>query len=295
MNAITSGQRSTTGRIIKRLQTADADDTKPSPVDYENEARCELDTRADTCCAGMNCRPLFYTGQHCDVQGFHDNFSPVQDVPIATVATAWSDPKTGLGYIIIIHEVLYFGNKMNHTLLNPNQMRNFGIEVFDNPYDLDPARTMGIRIPDSNETIPFQSQGSTIFFTSRYPSNHEMDTYPHIVVTCDQPWDPQRLIMPGGLDEFGRETADRTIQQVLSNMSHGVNRHHHMYETDSIVYSIDGNTASSVQFFLTDSTKNYLRGALYFNEQPRLDSIQPVLDFVKKDIDQMIKTFKWRN
>ncbi len=62
-----------------------------------------------------------------------------------------------------------------------------------------------------------------------------------------------------------------------------------------IYYSIEGNTASSLQFFLTDSTKHYLRGALYFNEQPRLDSIQPVLDFVKKDIDQMIKTFKWKN
>ena len=62
-----------------------------------------------------------------------------------------------------------------------------------------------------------------------------------------------------------------------------------------IYYSIDGNTAASVQFFLTDSTKNYLRGALYFNEQPRLDSTQPVLDFIKKDVDQMIKTFKWKN
>ena len=62
-----------------------------------------------------------------------------------------------------------------------------------------------------------------------------------------------------------------------------------------IYYSIEGNTASSVQFFLTDSTKNYLRGALYFNEPPRLDSIQPVLDFIKKDIDLMIKTFKWKN
>jgi gliding motility-associated lipoprotein GldD len=61
-----------------------------------------------------------------------------------------------------------------------------------------------------------------------------------------------------------------------------------------IYYSIDGNTASSVQFFLTDSTSNYLRGALYFNEQPRLDSIQPALDFIKKDIDHMIKTFKWQ-
>jgi gliding motility-associated lipoprotein GldD len=60
-------------------------------------------------------------------------------------------------------------------------------------------------------------------------------------------------------------------------------------------YTINGNTASSVQFFLTDSTRNYVRGALYFNEQPRLDSIQPVLDFIKKDIDVMIKSFKWKN
>lgn len=62
-----------------------------------------------------------------------------------------------------------------------------------------------------------------------------------------------------------------------------------------IYYAIDGNAASSVQFFLTDSTRHYLRGALYFNEQPRLDSIQPVLDFIKEDIDVMIKTFKWKN
>lgn len=61
-----------------------------------------------------------------------------------------------------------------------------------------------------------------------------------------------------------------------------------------VYYSIGGNTASSVQFYLTDSTRNYLRGALYFNEQPRLDSIQPVLDFIKKDIDVMIKSFKWK-
>lgn len=61
-----------------------------------------------------------------------------------------------------------------------------------------------------------------------------------------------------------------------------------------IYYTIQGNTASAVQFYLTDSLHHYLRGALYFNEQPRLDSIQPVLDFIKKDIDVMIKTFEWK-
>ncbi|TSD65036.1 gliding motility lipoprotein GldD [Inquilinus sp. KBS0705] len=62
-----------------------------------------------------------------------------------------------------------------------------------------------------------------------------------------------------------------------------------------IYYTIDGNAASSAQFFLTDSTRHYVRGALYFNSEPRLDSIQPVLTFIKKDVDVMIKTFKWKN
>jgi len=61
-----------------------------------------------------------------------------------------------------------------------------------------------------------------------------------------------------------------------------------------VYYEIGGNSASSVQFYLTDSTKNYLRAALYFNTQPRLDSIQPVLNFIKKDIDVMIGSFKWK-
>lgn len=61
------------------------------------------------------------------------------------------------------------------------------------------------------------------------------------------------------------------------------------------LYSIDGNTASSIQFFLTDSNQNYVRGALYFNERPNIDSIQPTLDFLRKDIDIFIKSFRWKN
>lgn len=62
-----------------------------------------------------------------------------------------------------------------------------------------------------------------------------------------------------------------------------------------VYYAIEGNTASSVQFFLTDSAKHYFRGALYFNERPQYDSVAPVVNFIKKDIDQMINTFRWKN
>ncbi|MXV14689.1 gliding motility lipoprotein GldD [Pedobacter sp. HMF7056] len=79
--------------------------------------------------------------------------------------------------------------------------------------------------------------------------------------------------------------------------STGIDRQEINYPSKNVygaLYHIEGNTASSVQFYLTDSSRHYIRGALYFREEPRLDSIQPVLDFVKKDIDVMIRSFRWK-
>lgn len=59
-------------------------------------------------------------------------------------------------------------------------------------------------------------------------------------------------------------------------------------------YFIKGNTASNYQFYVSDSTHHYLRGALYFNERPHLDSIQPVLEFVRDDVQHLINTLKWK-
>ena len=61
-----------------------------------------------------------------------------------------------------------------------------------------------------------------------------------------------------------------------------------------IQYLIKGNTASNNQFFVSDSTKHYLRAALYFNEKPQLDSIKPVLNFINEDIDHIINTLHWK-
>jgi len=59
-------------------------------------------------------------------------------------------------------------------------------------------------------------------------------------------------------------------------------------------YEIDGNTASGSQFYLTDSNKHFLRGALYFYAEPNFDSIAPVQAFLKEDIEKMITTLKWK-
>lgn len=62
-----------------------------------------------------------------------------------------------------------------------------------------------------------------------------------------------------------------------------------------ILYHIAGNAASSVQFYVTDSTANFLRGALYFNSPPQSDSLMPVILFCEKDINHLIKTLRWKN
>ncbi len=61
-----------------------------------------------------------------------------------------------------------------------------------------------------------------------------------------------------------------------------------------ILYDIRGDAASSVQFWLTDSTYHYLRGALYFMTEPDEDSLAPVIAFIKEDIVHLIETVNWK-
>lgn len=60
------------------------------------------------------------------------------------------------------------------------------------------------------------------------------------------------------------------------------------------IYAIKGNAASPIQFFLTDSTTHFLRGALYISEVPDIDSLQPVIDFLEPDIIRLIETTSWK-
>jgi len=56
---------------------------------------------------------------------------------------------------------------------------------------------------------------------------------------------------------------------------------------------IGSGAASPYQFFVTDSSTNFVRAALYFNTVPNNDSLQPVINFIIKDIDHIIETFEW--
>lgn len=66
------------------------------------------------------------------------------------------------------------------------------------------------------------------------------------------------------------------------------------YGAEGMLFSFEGPVASQYQFFLTDSLhQHFFRAALYFNTQARPDSLAPVYEFLKQDVDQLIATFKW--
>ncbi len=65
-------------------------------------------------------------------------------------------------------------------------------------------------------------------------------------------------------------------------------------ELYGLMFEMDGPVAAPVQFFMTDSTQHFFRGSLYFNSEVNPDSIAPVLNFVKKDVTDMIESFNWK-
>lgn len=107
---------------------------------------------------------------------------------------------------------------------------------------------------------------------------------------------------------FTYKTVESNLKQLLDE-SHQLSYEHHVKANDIIseviihdstcvfglVYHLEGDVASPIQFYLTDSTNHFMRGSLYFNTRMNSDSLQPVIAYLTNDIDQMISTFNWKS
>ncbi|MCX2681817.1 gliding motility lipoprotein GldD [Galbibacter sp. EGI 63066] len=59
-------------------------------------------------------------------------------------------------------------------------------------------------------------------------------------------------------------------------------------------YLVTGNAASASQFYVTDSTRHFLTGSLYFNSKPNYDSVLPAVKYLEEDIRKMMETIRWK-
>jgi hypothetical protein len=158
-----------------------------------NYNKLELDSHADTIVLGSNFVILSHTGRECDVSPYTEAYNAITDVPIVTGATAWTCPETGDTLILVFHESLWMGDIMDHSLINPNQLRHYGIQVQDNPYD---SVQMHLATEAGGFYFPLQSQGTTIFLDTRTPTERELHECPHVQMTSTSPWDPHAVQFP---------------------------------------------------------------------------------------------------
>ena len=146
----------------------------------------ELDTHADTCVLGRNFIIAQYSGRECDVLPYSDDYEAVTGVPIVTGATAWTDQATGETWIILIHEAIWMADTMPHSLINPNQLRAYGIDVKDNPL----RGPLFIADAKTDIRIPLQMVGTNILFDSCTPTQDELETCRRVQLSNQIEWLP---------------------------------------------------------------------------------------------------------
>ena len=104
----------------------------------------EIDNYADTTCFGKNFRVISFTSEVCSVSPYLSEYDSITDIPICTAATA-VDMDSGETIILEFGQGIWFGDRLNHSLINPNQCRSHGISVCDDPTDQ--TRDIGMELP----------------------------------------------------------------------------------------------------------------------------------------------------
>jgi len=202
-------------RAITTKRTIGSSTIKASGIEPSagTVATNEADSNADTCCLGSNFIVLSYTNKTADVYPYDNTYEPIANVPIVTGATAYTDGDSGQTYILVFNESLYYGTRLPHSLFNPNQIRQCGIDLWDNPYD----KQRGLEIEVSDELkIPLDIQGTKITFQSRVPTKMELDTCPHVQMTSDRDWQPRTVKLGKAQSNHYGIMPVRTVEQNTS-------------------------------------------------------------------------------
>lgn len=148
-------------------------------------------------------------------------------MPAAACAMIVTD-ETGKEHLIIGNKMLCFGEQMDHSLLNPNQLRHHGIKVSNDP------TTALFGMSTEQPFMPFELKGSTAHWKLRAPAFKEVEDLdaPHLVVTSDDSWDLQTAVIC--------QLQKRTHDDHDANMQFKM-RHVNALERRPIEMTVEGN------------------------------------------------------
>ena len=131
----------------------------------------DMESHANSIVCGSNCIVMHFTGKECDVAPYTDEYKTIKAVPIAQAATAYSNPETGETPILILHEAIWMGETMDHTLVNTNELRAYMMTFQDYPFVEAP---IFIATEDHEFMILFSSKGNILGVSTRSPTNKKL-------------------------------------------------------------------------------------------------------------------------
>ena len=96
-----------------------------------------------------------------------------------------------------------------------------------------------------------------------------------------------------------RELTEDALEFVYQNASHASSIPEREYDHPEanvygVLFNLEGNTASSCQFFVTDSTRHFFRASIYCNCQPNADSLAPIYEYLQRDVIRLVESFEWK-
>ena len=125
---------------------------------------------------------------------------------------------SGKHLILIFNEAIWLVDQMQHTLLNPNQLRSFGMLVKDDPFALD--ETIRIESENRDAVLPLHTEGTIIYLDTWTPTDEDLSQFPHIIMTSTHPWNPSEVQFPNTSRRVEEELTMRSIAS--STTDHGM-------------------------------------------------------------------------
>ena len=125
-------------------------------------------------------------------------------------------------YIIVVNEALYYKTKLDHSLLNPNHIRHYGLNSWDNLYDKEGG--LKIKLDDSVD-VTMRTKGPKIYFETRSPRKVELRDFPKLQLTSRKEWNPAIL----SLGELKSNPGDHLPMMRISEMKVSPNDNNYEY------------------------------------------------------------------
>lgn len=155
--------------------------------------------------------------------------------------------------------------------------------------------------------IELPEKAYRVFDSTAYPFRFDLPVYAQFRPIKARTWADIEVPSLGATINFtyiARPNLDTCIRNSLFFVERNLSKANGLYENEihrpedrvyGYIYDLTGpEVATTCQFYLTDSNRHFVRGALYLNCVPNNDSLAPVLTFLRADIQRLVDTFEWK-